>query len=70
VLSADGGPYDPRVAAAEPGSAYTGSTHGDITTKLKQIAVAALFGGALIAASAAIAQAQEKLAVWWGKGFY
>ena len=38
--------------------------------KLKQIAAAALFGGALIAASPAFAQAQEKLTVWWGKGFY
>ena len=27
-------------------------------------------GGALIAASPAFAQAQEKLTVWWGKGFY
>ena len=38
--------------------------------KLKQLAAAALFGGALIAASPAFAQAQEKLTVWWGKGFY
>ena len=38
--------------------------------KLKQLAAAALFGGALIATSPAFAQAQEKLTVWWGKGFY
>ena len=38
--------------------------------KLKQLAAAALFGGALIAAGPAFAQAQEKLTVWWGKGFY
>jgi multiple sugar transport system substrate-binding protein len=36
--------------------------------KLKQLAAAALFGSALIAASPAFAQ--EKLTVWWGKGFY
>ena len=38
--------------------------------KLKQLAAAALLGGALVAASPAFAQAQEKLTVWWGKGFY
>ena len=38
--------------------------------KLKQLAAAALFGGALIATAPAFAQAQEKLTVWWGKGFY
>jgi len=36
--------------------------------KLKQLAAAALFGGALIAASPAFAQ--EKVTVWWEKGFY
>ena len=38
--------------------------------KLKLIAAAALCGGALVAASPAFAQAQEKLTVWWEKGFY
>ncbi len=36
--------------------------------KLKQLAAAVLFGGALIAASPAFAQ--EKITVWWEKGFY
>ena len=36
--------------------------------KLKQLAAAAAIGGALIAASPAFAQ--EKLTVWWVKGFY
>jgi multiple sugar transport system substrate-binding protein len=36
--------------------------------KLKHLAAVALFGGALIAAAPAFAQ--EKLVVWWGKGFY
>jgi multiple sugar transport system substrate-binding protein len=36
--------------------------------KLKHLAAAALFGGALVAASPAFAQ--EKITVWWEKGFY
>ncbi len=36
--------------------------------KLKHLAAAAIFGGALVAAAPAFAQ--EKLTVWWGKGFY
>ena len=36
--------------------------------KLKQLAAAALCAGALVATAPAFAQ--EKLTVWWGKGFY
>jgi multiple sugar transport system substrate-binding protein len=41
---------------------------GDQTMKLKLLAAAATIGAALTAAAPALAQ--EKLVVWWGKGFY
>jgi multiple sugar transport system substrate-binding protein len=83
VSSNSGGPYDPRGAACSPahrlraGAAGHGGERladrfkpslGDTTMKLKQLAAALLCGGALLAASPAFAQ--EKLTVWWVKGFY